>query len=37
VSTPSESALAKRAARGLNRAAIVDANFVAFVRGLAPV
>jgi 2-oxoisovalerate dehydrogenase E1 component len=36
VSTPSESALAKRAARGLNRAAVVDANFVEFVRGLAP-
>lgn len=34
MSTPSESALAKRAARGLNRAAVVDANFVARVRGL---
>ncbi len=36
MSTPSESALAKRAARGLNRAAIVDANFIELVRGLAP-
>jgi 2-oxoisovalerate dehydrogenase E1 component len=35
VSTPSESALAKRAARGLNRAAIVDANFTAEVGSLA--
>lgn len=36
MSTPSESALAKRAARGLNRAAVIDANFVAFVRALVP-
>jgi 2-oxoisovalerate dehydrogenase E1 component len=35
VSTPSESALAKRASRGLNRGAVVDANFVALVRSLA--
>lgn len=34
MSTPSESALAKRAARGLNRAAVVDGNFVELVRGL---
>ena len=31
---PSESALSKKAARDLNRAAIIDANFVDFVRGL---
>jgi 2-oxoisovalerate dehydrogenase E1 component len=36
VSTPSESALAKRASRGLNRAAVVDANFIELVQGLAP-
>jgi 2-oxoisovalerate dehydrogenase E1 component len=36
VSTPSESALAKRAARGLNRAVVIDANFIAFVRALEP-
>ena len=36
MSTPSEAALAKRAARGLNRAAVIDANFIAFVRALAP-
>jgi len=34
VSTPSESALAKKAARGLNRAAVIDANFSALVRSL---
>jgi 2-oxoisovalerate dehydrogenase E1 component len=34
VSTPSESALAKRAARGLNRAAVIDANFIAFAQAL---
>jgi 2-oxoisovalerate dehydrogenase E1 component len=34
VSTPSESALAKRASRGLNRAAVVDANFIELVQGL---
>jgi 2-oxoisovalerate dehydrogenase E1 component len=34
VSTTSEAALAKRAARGLNRAAIIDASFVAHVRAL---
>jgi 2-oxoisovalerate dehydrogenase E1 component len=36
VSAPSEAALAKRAARGLNRAAVIDANFVAHVRALRP-
>lgn len=36
MSTPSESALAKRAARGLNRGAVIDANFIEFVRGLRP-
>jgi 2-oxoisovalerate dehydrogenase E1 component len=35
VSTPSEAALAKRAARGLNRAAVIDANFGDLVRSLA--
>ena len=34
MSTPSEAALAKRAARGLNRAAVIDANFLALLRGL---
>jgi len=34
VSTPSEAALAKRAARGLNRAAVIDANFLELMRGL---
>jgi 2-oxoisovalerate dehydrogenase E1 component len=36
VSTPSESALAKRAARGLNRGAVIDANFLECVRALRP-
>jgi 2-oxoisovalerate dehydrogenase E1 component len=36
VSTTSEAALAKRAARGLNRAAVIDANFMAHVRALRP-
>src|SRR6056297_3565546 len=31
---PSEAALAKRAARGLNRAAVIDANFLGLMRGL---
>ena len=35
MSTPSEAALAKKAARGLNRAAVIDANFSTFVRALA--
>ena len=35
MSTPSEAALAKKAARDLNRAAVIDANFTRFVRGLA--
>jgi 2-oxoisovalerate dehydrogenase E1 component len=34
VSTPSETGLAKRGARSINRAEIVDANFTAFVGGL---
>ena len=34
MSTPSESALAKRAARGLNRAAVIDAAFLECVGGL---
>jgi len=36
VSTPSEAGLAKRAARGINRAAVIDANFIECVRGLQP-
>ncbi len=35
MSTPSEAALAKKAARGLNRAAVIDANFSTLVRSLA--
>jgi len=34
VSTPSEAGLAKRAARGINRAAVIDANFIECVRCL---
>ena len=35
MSTPSEAALAKKAARGINRAAVIDANFTRYVGGLA--
>lgn len=36
MSTPSEAGLAKRAARGINRAAVIDANFIECVRCLKP-